>query len=99
MGVLTAAGSLARIMGPLLVSYVYNIFGLYFTYGIIGGSMATALVLLLVSYNRLVPLKLPTLTSSNPEEGKQNGNMTEKEMEAAYTMGQRKSVSSVSSLY
>ena len=102
MGVLTAAGSLARIMGPLLVSYVYNGFGLYFTYGLIGASMATALALILISFPRLVPLKLPgeMLQAANGggQGGVENG-MSAKQMEAAYVNGQRKSISSVNSVY
>ncbi len=59
MGALTAAGSLARVLGPIMVSYVYNAFGLYLTFGIIIASMFVALAITLVMYKRMVPFKLP----------------------------------------
>lgn len=55
MGALTASGSLARVLGPIVVSYVYNLFGLYATSGLIVALMLVALALTLAAYRRLVP--------------------------------------------
>ena len=68
MGILTSSGSLARVMGPLVVSYVYEGFGLYATYGLILGSMILSLILTVGFYKRLVPFKMP----DQPDGGESN---------------------------
>ncbi len=35
MGLLTSAGSTARVLGPIMVSYIYDEYGVYLTFGII----------------------------------------------------------------
>ena len=57
MGILTAAGSFARILGPIFVSEIYKEFGTYWTYGITALSLALAGVGTLLTYKRLVPLE------------------------------------------
>ena len=79
MGILTSSGSLARVMGPLVVSYVYEGYGLYATYGLILGTMIVSLVLTVAFYRRLVPFKMPDTPDGAPprkndEQGKlENG--------------------------
>ena len=68
MGLLTAAGSLARVLGPLMVSYVYNGYGLYVTYGLIMASMIIALILTVLFYKRMVPLKMPGELTQNGQD-------------------------------
>ena len=60
MGYLTASGSLARVCGPLLVTFVYNKFGLYVTFGIVEALMVAGLVATVIFWKELVPLRIPT---------------------------------------
>ena len=55
MGVLTAAGSLARICGPIFVSEIYKDFGTYWTFGITATSLGLAIIGTLLTYKKLVP--------------------------------------------
>ena len=57
MGILTAAGSLARICGPIFVSMIYKEFGTYWTYGLTAISLAMAIAGTLATYTRLVPMQ------------------------------------------
>ena len=57
MGILTAAGSLARICGPIFVSEIYKEFGTYWTFGITAVSLALATLGTLLTYKQLVPLE------------------------------------------
>lgn len=59
MGILTAVGSLSRILGPIFVSYVYTYLGTYYTFGILTVSMVVAATELLILFKRLIPMKLP----------------------------------------
>ena len=58
MGYLTAAGSSARVAGPIVVSYVYKFFGTYPTIGLMVGSLFISLVLTILTYKRLAPESL-----------------------------------------
>ena len=58
MGFLTAAGSLARICGPVFVSEIYKEFGTYWTYGLTAISLALAILGTLLTYTRLVSLEM-----------------------------------------
>lgn len=55
MGLLTAAGSLARMVGPMFVTYMYDRFGPQVTFATIDGIIAAAILLLMTFYYRLVP--------------------------------------------
>ena len=57
MGLLTAVGSLARIVSPIFVSEIYKEFGTYWTFGLCAGSIVLAMVVTLATYGRLVPLE------------------------------------------
>ena len=55
LGILTATGSAARAAGPFLVGWLYNDYGTYWTFGISFIWLGISVILLLVSYKRLVP--------------------------------------------
>lgn len=55
MGWLTAAGSLARSLGPIFVSFLYHQFGPLVTFSAVDGIVAVSILLLFVSRYRLVP--------------------------------------------
>ena len=57
LGILTATGSAARAAGPFLVGWLYNDYGTYWTFGITFIWIGIAVILLIVSYKRLVPYK------------------------------------------
>ena len=57
LGILTATGSAARAAGPFLVGWLYNDYGTYWTFGITFIWLGIAVILLIVSYKRLVPYK------------------------------------------
>ena len=55
LGILTATGSAARAAGPFLVGWLYNDYGTYWTFGITFIWLGMSVILLVVSYKRLVP--------------------------------------------
>ena len=57
---MTAAGSLARTIGPFLVGWIYNDYGTYWTFACSFIFAGMALSLLLFSYKRLVPFNRKT---------------------------------------
>ena len=57
MGVLTGAGSLARIVGPIFVTFLYDVKGPVITLSSIIGVLAMAICLLTCSCYRLVPFR------------------------------------------
>lgn len=54
MGILTAAGSLARALGPMGFSVLYQHYGPYVTFGTVVGIMALTILFILVISPRLV---------------------------------------------
>lgn len=68
MGLLTAVGSLARILAPLFASYVYEILGTYWLFGLCSGSLVIAFIVTLGTYKRLVPIG--TLLASRPQQSR-----------------------------
>ncbi len=69
MGALTASGSLARVLGPLAVSSVYNEFGLYATSGLVVALMLVTLVVTVATYRRLVPFSAVAVATAAGEGG------------------------------
>ena len=53
MGILTTSGSFARVIGPIGVSFVYQRFGTYFTFGGICTILTLALLAGVLSYPHL----------------------------------------------
>ena len=68
MGFLTAAGSLARICGPVFVSEIYKEFGTYWTYGLTAISLALAIAGTLLTYTRLIPMEMRLGRSNTAED-------------------------------
>ena len=64
MGYLTAAGSSARVAGPIVVSYVYEYFGTYPTMAIMIGSLLISLALSVLTYKRMAQFPAPTATAA-----------------------------------
>jgi len=56
MGGLTSVSSLARVIGPIFVTYIYTEFGTIMTSGISIALMVATVLLLLLMYRRLTPL-------------------------------------------
>lgn len=59
-GILTGVGSLSRILGPLLMSYVYALFGTRWSFGIMAVLMVVTLLELIVLFPHLIPMQTPT---------------------------------------
>ena len=57
MGVLTAAGSLARSLGPIFVSHLYQSTGPEVTFASVDALVAAGIVILLVFSYRLKPFR------------------------------------------
>ena len=55
---MTTFGSLARVIGPIIVTTTYTAVGTYLSLGIVAGSMVIALIINLAVYDRLVPLQI-----------------------------------------
>ena len=53
MGILTTSGSLSRVIGPIGVSFVYQAFGTYFTFGGICAILSLALLAGVLAYPQL----------------------------------------------
>lgn len=60
MGWLTAAGSLARTLGPVFVSQVYDAFGPRVAFTAMSAIIIITVIILLIVYKRLVPFKAPS---------------------------------------
>lgn len=61
MGWLTAAGSLARTLGPLFVSTMYDQFGPRWTFVSSSSFVVVGLIALLWLYRRIVPMPVKPL--------------------------------------
>ena len=55
MGLLVFSGSLARVVGPVFVSYIYQEFGTWLLFGIVAASLGLSFLLTLLAYRQLVP--------------------------------------------
>ena len=55
MGILTTFGSLARVVGPLMFSWLYNNYGTYATFGTLVGALACATIICCAFYKRFLP--------------------------------------------
>lgn len=55
MGVLTTSGSLARVIGPVFVSYIYQEFGTWLLFGIVAASLGFSFIITTLAYRVLVP--------------------------------------------
>ena len=55
MGLLTGAGSLARSLGPIFVSTLYENTGPEVTFSVVVGVVAASIVFMTIFYHRLLP--------------------------------------------
>ncbi|XP_054085670.1 major facilitator superfamily domain-containing protein 8 isoform X1 [Zeugodacus cucurbitae] len=55
MGLMTGAGCLSRVLGPVFVGVIYTRYGTYWTFGITSVMMFVAMIWLLVEKKRLIP--------------------------------------------
>ena len=55
MGVLTTSGSLARVLSPIVLAWVYKLFGLYITMGLTVIVLSVGLFLVIITYKRFSP--------------------------------------------
>ena len=65
MGLLSSFGSLSRVLGPIAVSYIYTNYGTYIVIGLMCASMVVALVLTLIFYKKLIPIKMPSMDAAD----------------------------------
>ena len=65
MGLLSSFGSLSRVLGPIAVSYIYTNYGTYLVIGLMCASMVVALVLTLIFYKKLIPIKMPSMDTTD----------------------------------
>lgn len=61
MGLMTGAGCLSRVMGPVFVSYIYTRYGTIWTFGITTVMMIASMVWLQVIEKRLKAPDLPPI--------------------------------------
>ena len=64
MGVLTGSGSLARVIGPIFFTRLYQEQGTYVTMSVVAGTLVISLLLFIFTYKRFVPLKDPNSEES-----------------------------------
>ena len=61
MGVLTGSASLARVIGPIFFTKLYQEQGTYVTFSVVAGALIISLLLVIFAYKRFVPLKDPNV--------------------------------------
>lgn len=59
MGMLTSIGSLARALGPIVVSYLYGLYGPRVSFLFLIGMIVIALTIIAFTYKRYKPYKMP----------------------------------------
>ena len=55
MGLLTTSGSLARVIGPIFVSVIYEYYGTLALFGIVTASLGLSFIITTLAYRQLVP--------------------------------------------
>ena len=55
MGLMTMAGSLARVVGPIAFALIYEQFGTYMTFGLLALVVGISGIMVIAFYKRLVP--------------------------------------------
>ena len=58
MGLLTTSGSLARVIGPIFVSFIYEKYGTWLLFGLVALSLALSFIVTTLAYRQLVPYDL-----------------------------------------
>lgn len=57
MGLMTGAGCVSRILGPICVGIIYNRYGTYHTFGVTGATLVLCIIWLQIVDKRLIPLE------------------------------------------
>ncbi|XP_051175017.1 major facilitator superfamily domain-containing protein 8 isoform X2 [Leptopilina boulardi] len=57
MGLMTGAGCVSRILGPVCVGVIYNRYGTYHTFGVTGMTLVLCMIWLQIVDKRLIPLE------------------------------------------
>ena len=60
MGLLTTSGSLARVVGPIFVSFIYEKYGTWLLFGLVALSLGLSFIVTTLAYRQLVPYDLST---------------------------------------
>ena len=55
LGLFVTSGSIARVVGPLVVTAIYQDLGTYVMFGAVTATLAVSLIFTLFSYKSLVP--------------------------------------------
>lgn len=58
MGILTTSGSVARVVGPIFVSFIYEKYGTWLLFGLVALSLALSFIVTVLAYRQLVPYDL-----------------------------------------
>jgi len=65
LGILNAGGCVSRTLSPILVSALYTQYGPRATFGFMAAVIASTIVVIGISYRRLIPYKYPSTTEVN----------------------------------
>lgn len=71
MGIMTGAGCLSRVLGPVFVGLIYTRWGTYHTFGITGFTLIVAMIWLQLVYGRLIPIR--GMVKDNQQDVPENG--------------------------
>lgn len=85
MGIMTGAGSLSRVFGPVFVGTIYTRLGTNWTFGVTSAMMVVSMLWLLVYNAQLLP---PTITNNSPPGVVEAGGGTEMK---SFLQGEKKS--------
>ena len=55
MGILTTSGSVARVVGPVFVSFIYEKYGTWLLFGLVALSLGLSFIVTVLAYRQLVP--------------------------------------------
>ena len=76
LGLFATSGSIARVVGPLLVTKIYEEFGTYVMLGTVTSTLGVSLIMTVIAYRSLVP---PHSNKDKAnEEGKDNDKTKER---------------------
>ncbi|KAL5011895.1 hypothetical protein ScPMuIL_010446 [Solemya velum] len=73
MGLLTAAGSLARTVGPIYVSEMYDTFGPRVTFSSVSGLIVFTVIVMIFIFKKLVPFTFKNTSTSSNRNNKRKG--------------------------
>uniref|UniRef100_A0A914DM25 Major facilitator superfamily (MFS) profile domain-containing protein n=1 Tax=Acrobeloides nanus TaxID=290746 RepID=A0A914DM25_9BILA len=83
-GMLQMSGSVARMAGPILISFLYTQYGPRIAWIMEGGVILLTVSLWMIFYRRMVPLKITTDTES-PRKGEEKEGEEEVSLNESHT--------------